>query len=245
MPSICRSALIILAATVVLFLSSGSALAQDQGMPPAAEPPVEQDADLRQPQADLAKTGLPPSGSAVAPPTPLSAEEVSVPPGGEVHRLDVGVTMGFNNPGGIYGVETDFRVIDRFSVGVAGGRGAWGIRITPQVRLYPLRITKAGLFLESGLSLNLGDRATVSVNGNVVQEADMAFTPVANVGLGYRFTPYDWGWSAIRVGYGFRLKKDNYTLRDATVLDPLMETLLAASQPGGFLVGISGGFSAL
>lgn len=193
----------------------------------------------------MAKTAVPPSSASVPQPTPRAAEDVSVQKGAEMHRLDVGLTMGFNNPGGIYGAETDFRLIDRFSVGLAGGRGAWGIRITPQVRLYPFRITTAGLFLESGLSLNLGGKAAVSVDGTVVQEADRAFTPVANVGIGYRSAPYEWGWSAIRVGYGFRLKKDNYTLRDATVLDPLMETLLAASQPGGFLIGISGGFSAL
>jgi hypothetical protein len=239
MSSIFRAALITVVAPLSLPLSSSTALAQEQVTPPAAESPVAEDADLRQPHADPASSGPAPQ------PLPHSPEDASGQKSEQMHRLDVGVTLGFNNPGGIYGGEADFRLVDRFSVGLAAGQGAWGLRITPQVRLYPFRITNAGLFLESGLSLNLGGKATTTVNGSVVQEADMALTPVANVSLGYRFSPYSWGWSALRVGYGFRLKGDNYTLRDDSILDPLMETLLAASQPGGFLIGVSGGFSAL
>lgn len=204
-------------ATAALLLPGGAALAQ------AADAPA-----------------LPAQGA------PLPAETAATRSSG-MPRLDIGVTTGFNNPGGIYGAEVDFRLFNRLSLGLAAGSGAWGPRLTPQVRLYPFGVDTAGLFLEGGAALNLGGTATAESNGQVVQEADMAFTPVVNASLGYRFS---WGrnaWSALRVGYGFRLNNEQaYTLRGgATLVDPLMETLLEASEPGGFLVGLSAGFSIL
>jgi hypothetical protein len=236
-----------------LVISGGPALAQEGDLHSPATPedtkvseapaPAQEGAAVSSPESSTRVDSSSPSDLPLAPSENISPEES--PRGKGVHRLDVGVSSGFNNPGGIYGVEADFRLIDRISVGLAAGSGAWGMRITPQARLYPFGISSAGLFLESGLSLNLGGKATATSNGEVIQEADMAFAPVVNLSLGYRVGIRQWGWWAIRFGYGFRLNDSSYTLRDSTALDPLLETVLSASKPGGFLLGVSGGFSAL
>src|SRR5690606_12874897 len=77
-------------------------------------------------------------------------EEKAIP------RIDLGVTGGINNPGGIYGLEGSYRILDHLSVGVAGGNGAWGLRLSPLVRAYPFGASNYGLFVETGASFNLG-----------------------------------------------------------------------------------------
>lgn len=65
-------------------------------------------------------------------PAPEIAGEHRIP------RLDLGLSTGWNNPGGIWGGEADFRVLGKLSIGIEGGQGAWGLRITPQVLLTPV-----------------------------------------------------------------------------------------------------------
>jgi hypothetical protein len=161
-------------------------------------------------------------------------------------RWDIGLSGGFNNPAGVYGVETSFRFIDHLSVGAAAGNGAWGIRVSPLARVYPLGASRLGLFLEGGASFNLGGTADLKTNGQVVQQAEMRFTPVVDAALGYRFSLGRHGWIALRAGYGIKLGgNDNYGVVGGGAVNPLLGTVLELAQPGGFMGGLSAGFSIL
>ena len=112
---------------------------------------------LRSTVIALALAGGPALAQDTAPASKAPAEtEPATPALPEMPRLDIGTSTGLNNPAGMYGIETDFRLLDRVSVGILGGNGAWGIRLTPQARLYPFGVSRAGLFLEAGMSLNFG-----------------------------------------------------------------------------------------
>jgi hypothetical protein len=73
----------------------------------------------------------------------------------------------------------------------------------------------------------------------------MLLTPVANGALGYRFSLGQRGWLALRAGYGIRLRQDNVQVRGGGDLNPLLAVPIGLSQPGGVLIGLSGGFSIL
>jgi hypothetical protein len=158
-------------------------------------------------------------------------------------KLDIGVASGFNNPSGIYGFETNYRFMDHVGVGLLGGNGAWGLRLTPQVRLYPFGVSNSGLFLEGGLSLNLGGESFIEVNGER-QTVDQLFTPVVTTALGYRI-PFveNKAWFLLRAGWGFRLAQDNIRVQGGGELNPLLGAALTLSQHEGFLFGAAIGIA--
>ncbi len=160
-------------------------------------------------------------------------------------RLDIGGTTGINNPGGFYGAEAQYRLVDQLALGVAGGSGAWGPRVTPEVRYYPFGASRVGFFLESGLSFNFGGRSDLKVNGVVTESANLLMTPVVNAALGYRFSFGQRGWLALRVGYGFSLRSDNVTTDTGAPPSSLLKVGIDLSQPGGLMAGLSAGFSIL
>jgi hypothetical protein len=145
--------------------------------------------------------------------------------------LDFGVATGFNNPSGFFGVETHLLLNEHVGVGVLGGFGAWGFRLTPQARLYPFNASEVGLFLEGGLSLNLGGREGFPPKDPVT----LGLTPTATTALGYRFPILDGqGWGLLRAGWGFRLREENLHSSDGT---PLAPGLYSLRQHEGFLIG--------
>jgi hypothetical protein len=155
-------------------------------------------------------------------------------------RLDLGLASGFNSPSGTIGLETNFRLVDYVGVGVVGGAGAWGWRITPQVRFYPFGVSSVGLFLEGGLSLNLGG----IVYTNPYSETDatvLDLTPTLTTALGYRF-PFrnNKAWGLLRVGYAFRLNRDNIHAVDGGPANPDSTIGLGILQHEGIL--LSAGF---
>lgn len=162
-----------------------------------------------------------------------------------VPRLDLGVSGGINNPAGIYGVEGDFRIDDRFSAGLGFGKGAWGLRITPQARLYPFTIHEAGLFLETGVSLNTGGSMDLRVNGQVAQTVDMYVTPTANIAVGWRQQVGRYFWWSARAGWQQRLYNSNHAVRGGGPIDSNMQGMVNLSNPGGLSLGLSGGFTLL
>jgi hypothetical protein len=125
-------------------------------------------------------------------------------------------------------------------VNLGGGSGAWGTRITPAARLYPLGISGASLFLEGGLSLNTGGEASVSVNDGPEQIVDLLMTPVATTSVGVRFN-IDRIYFTPRVGWGFRLRQENYRTRDGSEISPLFDAALGLFQHGGFLISLTVG----
>ncbi len=170
---------------------------------------------------------------------PLSLFDVERP----YRLLDLGATGGFNNPGGIVGAEADFRLFTGYlSAGLSGGTGAWGVRVSPHVRAYPFGLEVAGLFAEAAVSMNFGGTTETKVNGQVLERAERMVTPVVHVGAGWRQTLNSFTWLLFRVGWGFRFTDDNfrYSLGSG---EAGLGTVLALSQPGGFSIGLSAGFS--
>lgn len=156
------------------------------------------------------------------------------------HKLDLGVASGFNSPSGVVGMEVEYRPIEYVGFNLGGGTGAWGNRISPGARLYPLGISGASPFLEAGLSLNTGGEASVTYNDNQEQIVDQLLTPVATTSMGVRFN-IDRIYFTPRVGWGFRLREDNYRTRDGSQIDPLLDAVLSLSQHGGFLISLTVG----
>lgn len=157
--------------------------------------------------------------------------------------LDLGVTGGFNNPGGIIGAEADFRLLTGYlSAGLSGGTGAWGVRVSPHVRAYPFGLDVAGLFVEGAFSLNFGGVTETKVNGAVLERAERLVTPVLHVAAGWRQTLNSFTWLLFRVGWGFRFTDDNFRYQLGNG-DGGLGAVLALSQPGGFSIGLSAGFA--
>ncbi len=174
--------------------------------------------------------------------TARADEPAARPP---VPHLDLGVSGGLNNPGGVYGVEADYRLFDWLSVGLGAGSGAWGYKATPQLRLYPFGVNTAGLFIEAGSSINLGSTASSTENG-VTRKINEEMTATVNASLGYRIRLGVAGWLALRAGYGLKLGSDtNYSYDGGGAVTGLTKGVMDILEPGGFIVGLSGGYSIL
>lgn len=212
----------------------------------------------------LAKTGgelsPPPAEAEPSPPRqpqpsgpPREADRPAPPakpaPAAPPARLDLGVTGGFNNPGGVFGATTDFRVIHFLSVGMDLGFGGWGLRTTPHARVYPFGVGHLSPFVEGDLSLNFGGPVKTNVISGpssssitIIEEIE----PVAAVLLGLR------GWWARHffaeghLGWGFNLNQGAYHSADGRPIDdPIVNASYASAEPGGFIFGASVGFSFL
>ncbi|RKH40835.1 hypothetical protein, partial [Corallococcus llansteffanensis] len=165
------------------------------------------------------------------------------PSRGGVTNLDLGVALGFNSPSGIFGGELEYRAAPWLGLNVSGGFGAWGTRVGPLVRLYPLGEVPTSPFVELGTSFNLGGEATTEINGGeTIRYTDMLVTPVATAAIGLRRSMGPM-YLGVRVGWGFRLREDNWRVRDGGEQDFLTETALNLSQHGGFLTSITLGMS--
>ncbi|NBD10212.1 MULTISPECIES: hypothetical protein [Corallococcus] len=157
-------------------------------------------------------------------------------------NLDLGVALGFNSPSGIFGGELEYRAAPWLGLNLSAGAGAWGWRVGPLARLYPLGEVRTSPFLEGGVSFNLGGETTTEIDGGDVRFTDRLLTPVATVAMGLRqaMGPMYLG---LRVGWGFRLREDNWTVRDGGPQDILTRTALNLTQHGGFLTSITLGMS--
>ncbi|NOK37982.1 hypothetical protein HMI49_32750 [Corallococcus exercitus] len=174
------------------------------------------------------------------------AQEAEAPRrGGGRTNLDLGVALGFNSPSGIFGGEIEYRATPVLGLNLSGGTGAWGLRVGPVVRLYPLGETRTSPFLEGGMSFNMGGTSTTTLAFNNEKEeftTEKLLTPVATLAVGMRQSMGPM-YLGLRVGWGFRLREDNWrTLdgRDPNLLDDLD---IATSQHGGFLCSVTLGVS--
>ncbi|RYZ39168.1 MAG: hypothetical protein EOO71_21135 [Myxococcaceae bacterium] len=154
--------------------------------------------------------------------------------------LDLGVALGFNSPSGIFGGEVEYRMKPWLGLNVSGGVGAWGPRMGPLARLYPLGEVPTSPFFEAGMSFNFGGETWTEVNGGERRYAETLLTPVATVGVGVRRSlgPLYLG---TRVGWGFRLREDNWRMRDGGQKDFLTATAVDLTQHGGFLFSLTAG----
>ena len=211
-------------------------------VPAIAQPIVADGPPPPPPLVDAAPPPPPAPVAAARPPvvsTPISLFDVERP----YRLLDLGATGGFTNPGGIIGAEADFRLFTGYlSAGISGGQGAWGVRVSPHVRVYPFGLDVAGLFVEGAFSMNFGGMTETKVNGAVVERAERLVTPVLHVGGGWRQTLNSFTWLLFRVGWGFRFTDDNFRYQVGTG-DAGLASVLALSEPGGFSIGLSAGFA--
>src|SRR6476659_5061164 len=107
--------------------------------------------------------------------------------GSGYHRWDIAVSGGVNNPAGVIGLESDLRFTPFFSVAIAGGVGTWGPRLSPQFRVYPFGADwlNVGVFVEAGLSVNLGGQVEIG-DGSTTFLVARAPTPALNISMGLR-----------------------------------------------------------
>lgn len=162
-------------------------------------------------------------------------------------RFDIAVSGGINNPAGIIGLESDLRFSPFFSVGVAGGIGTWGPRLSPQFRVYPFGADwwNLGVFVETGLSVNLGGQAEITDGSPVL--VVKAPTPALNISMGLRRHFGERLFGIVRAGWGVapRAAATNYTVVGGATLSPAAQAVLNGSQPDGVILGASFGYSFL
>jgi hypothetical protein len=163
-------------------------------------------------------------------------------------RMDLGVSGGWNNPGGVVGVEGEFRLNDYVGVGGGAGIGAWGARLTPQARLYPLGASARGvpIFIELGLAMNTGGKATFTENGTSYN-VQQSLTPTVNGSFGMRKDIWTSAFVVFRVGYALSLSSPltNYSVENGATLPTLSQAALTVAQPGGLILGAALGWSFL
>jgi hypothetical protein len=221
-------------AAATLPLSAAAAPAQHatpSQAPPPTSPTVADPGPLTPTAADIAH-GAPQVESALGP---------EAKPARDLwHTLDVGAALGFNSPSGIFGLELEYRPSEYLGVNLGGGIGAWGMRASPTLRLYPLGIGGASPFMEGGLSLNLGKEQFTVSQGNY----RLLLTPVATLSGGFRFNSSRIFFSP-RAGWSWRLRSDNYESADGTEISSSAQSDLGIYQHGGFLFSLTTGVTFL
>src|SRR4051812_14567219 len=177
--------------------------------------------------------------------TIASAETVK---GSGNHRWDIAVSGGISNPAGVIGLESDLRFTPFFSVGVAGGIGTWGPRLSPQFRVYPFGADwqNLGVFVETGLSVNLGGQAEIA-DGSTTTLVVRAPTPALNISMGLRRHFGEHLFGIVRAGWEVAPGPvaTNYTVVGGATLSPTAQAVLNGSRPGGVILGASFGYSFL
>ncbi|PTL85423.1 hypothetical protein DAT35_01505 [Vitiosangium sp. GDMCC 1.1324] len=167
-------------------------------------------------------------------------QDAEQPPVRGFTKLDIGVSAGFNSPAGIYGGEIEYRALPWLGLNASGGVGAWGLRVGPLVRLYPLGARGFSPFAEAGVSFNLGSEVYSEINGER-RYADQLFTPVATASLGARIALGSRLYLTPRVGWAFRLREDNFQMRDGNPPDSITDAAVFLTQHGGFLTSLAFG----
>jgi hypothetical protein len=164
------------------------------------------------------------------------------------HPWDFAVSGGINNPAGTVGLESDLRFTPYFSVGIAGGLGSWGPRLSPQFRVYPFGADwrNLGLFVETGLSVNLGGQVEIG-DGSTTSLLIRTPTVALNISTGIRQHFGEHLFALLRMGWQVapRAAATNYTVVGGAALSPTAQAVVLGSQPGGVILGGSFGYSFL
>lgn len=165
--------------------------------------------------------------------------------GGGYTNLDLGLALGFNSPSGIFGGELEYRVAPVLGLNLSAGTGAWGFRVGPVARLYPLGEVRTSPFLEAGMSFNMGTTSTTTLTiGDESEQftTEKLMTPVATLAVGMRQSMGPM-YLGLRAGWGFRLREDNWRTSDGRDPNLLDDLDIATSQHGGFLASVTLGVS--
>ncbi len=147
------------------------------------------------------------------------------------NHFDLGVSGGFNSPGGIVGAEAEFRPIRFLGIRASGCIGAWGGRISPGLRVYGWLGQWGGVFIDGALAMNLGGPIRIAVGERAwAVERDFTATAIPALGGKLRLGPV---FFEARVGYAFRLKQDNYRITEGDPNDPVLVGAVNAAQHEG------------
>ncbi len=170
---------------------------------------------------------------------------------GQLPRFDLGGSFGYNNPAGMLGFETEYRVSEYLGLGLHGGLGGWGMRLSPVVHAYPFGASHLGLYAEAAFSMNMGGPASVQIN-DLETQLELDWAPAVNVSVGYRRQWYSHFWTSLKLGYQWKLGgNDDYRVTEGGApLTPPQQTMLNLVRPGagllgGFVLGASAGIAFL
>ncbi len=144
-------------------------------------------------------------------------------------RWNLAASTGYNSPAGFLGLEVDFRVQHYISLGVAGGVGGWGYRVSPTVKLDLLPGRRTQVFFEAAVAVNLGGAGTVTSNG-MVTDVDMGVVPTADVAVGVRVHKFGPLWTGFRLGVAVALATERFTTTGTP--DQTTRDLIDALYPG-------------
>ena len=157
-------------------------------------------------------------------------------------KVNVGASVGYNGPAGALGVDVDYRVSRHVAVGIAGGIGAWGVRVTPTAKLQH-HFPGGEVFVEAGLSVNFGGHIEDTIAG-VDHSFSAGIVPTADFAVGFRkrvFVP--WLWTGAQIGTSFALASNRYTPDHAGDGDAMTDAQLLYPGAPPLLVAFSSGFS--
>lgn len=155
-----------------------------------------------------------------------------------VPGLDLGIGVGFNAPAGAVGLELEWRPFSGLGVGLHGGVGAWGKRLSPILRVYPMG-ARHGLFLEGAISVNEGGTSELLGFYRTVR---LEQTETATLALGLRQTHSQNLFTSVKAGYQWNTRLDGgYSA--STSLDSSERFLFDMLQPGGLVVAATIGVS--
>ena len=153
-----------------------------------------------------------------------------------VPSTDLGVAVGFNAPAGGIGFEGEWRPVPGLGLGLHGGVGMWGTRISPVVRLYPVGV-KFGLFAEGAISINEGGSSELIGAGRGLS---LESTGAASLAIGFRQTHFTHFFTSVKAGYQWRFQQsESYSA--GTPLSSGERFMLDMLQPGGVVVGATAG----
>jgi hypothetical protein len=183
-----------------------------------------------------------------------SDAEEQAPEGRDWRLLSLGLTTGYNGPGGFVGGSVLLRPLQGLGLGVAAGLGQWGARISPEARL-GFGSGPLWLYALAGLSFNTGRTHVLSnaTDGGPFT-IDGAFTSDWFLGGGARgslsifYLEAHLGWMG-RIAGNNAANSLNYTWRES----PGNEAQLPASifdtvsrlAPGGFMIAATAGIQFL
>ena len=207
---------------------------------PPLPPPPPQDAPPPAPPETAAATPAPAPEPVSAPAPRFSFWRYSGRTGAT--QLDIGGSLGFNSPSGMYGGEIEWRMFPWVGVRASGGVGVWGTRVGPQLRVYPLGEVPISPFLEAGLSFNSGGQATVTVN-DVRREAELLFSPSTTLAVGSRWAVGRLFFVSSRIGWSWNLRENNVRMLDGQPLDGLTDVAFSLLKHDGFVISGTVGMS--
>lgn len=166
---------------------------------------------------------------------PFIKQEIVTP------KAFIGLSTGLENMVGLLGVQLDYVVIEKLTIGGGIGISSWGYKYAVDLKFYPKGLYK--YYFKTGYSQNSGltDFETeLELNNGSKETVKMDLNPVGNL-----FITAGWAWKMgkrnrffLETGYAIPLTTENYyELDDDNImLSSASEQTLQMMRPGGFVI---------